>query len=243
MPRNRNKFMSDRWQPKRFIGAFLLMVMIAGQPMAQGSSRDVIGILIDNTGSMRPHLSLMKEIAKEIVASSSSTTYFSLFSFQFVKVEKKERAMILLGSQCSTDREILKKEIDILPIQPGQTMLYDTIRDAADLLAAKRPPTCDAFTEKTFVIISDGEDRASTLKDKELISELQAKKVKVYAVGLIGELSDEPGFVSKSSRDKGKDFLKKLTRETGGNVVFPKNKQSVPDILKALFEPRAAANK
>jgi|GEM_PF-1645030 len=235
--------MSDRWQTKRFIGAFLLMLMIAGQPMAQGSSRDVIGVLIDNTGSMRPHLSLMKEIAKEIVASSTTTTYFSLFGFQFVKVEKEERAMILLGSQCSTDREILKKEIDILPIQPGQTMLYDTIRDAADLLAAKRPPTCDAFTEKALVIISDGEDRASTLKDKELISELQKKNVKVYAVALIEDLSDERGFLSKSSRDKGKDFLKRLTSETGGNIVFPKNKQSVRDILKALFEPKPVTKK
>lgn len=250
--------MINRQQIKWFIGAILLVVMMAGQKMAQ-EPRAVVRILIDNTGSMRQQLGLEKEIAKQIITASKTTTYFSLFGFQFARLEKKERAVILAGSQCSTDRENLKKEIDILPTQPGQTMLYDTIRDAADFLDAKRPTKCNSFAEKTPVVISDGEDRESTTTAEALIGELKRNGMKVFAIGLIEELTndswpfdksakiydastgkevDKPTFKNvKNSKKKAKNFLEKITKETGGKVIFPKKQQTAEQLVKLLFEP------
>jgi hypothetical protein len=61
--------------------------------------------------------------------------------------------------------------------------------------------------------------------------------VKVYAIGLIEELDSSRGFVSDSSQNKSKIFLRKVTKETGGNVVFPKLKKDskFEDLLTELF--------
>ncbi len=38
-----------------------------------------------------------------------------------------------------------------------------------------------------------------------------------------------------SPQTKSKDFLKKITKETGGRVIFPQAKQTIEDVVKQLF--------
>ena len=138
---------------------------------------------------------------------------------------------------------MIGKQLDSLFTVPGQTTLIHAIHTAALRLGSDKPANCGDFSEMNLVIITDGEDRASTMKLTDLIDSLKASGVKVNAVGLINELSKETGFIGKSAAQKGKEFLEKITKETGGKVVFPKRKQTIEEIAKQLFEPTALNSK
>lgn len=72
---------------------------------------------------------------------------------------------------------------------------------------------------------------------------MKENRIKVYAIGLLEALGTDGGFVGASPQVKSKDFLKKITKETGGRVIFPKEKQTVEDIVKDLFAEKTIESK
>jgi Ca-activated chloride channel family protein len=72
-------------------------------------------------------------------------------------------------------------------------------------------------------LFSDGEDRDSFYKEQQLFNLLRETDVQIYAIGFIGDLDKEGGFISKSPQGKAKAFLERLASETGGKVYFPNN--------------------
>ena len=45
--------------------------------------------------------------------------------------------------------------------------------------------------------------------------------MQIYAIGFVGDLDKEGGFISKSPQGKAKAFLERLAEVTGGKVYFP----------------------
>ena len=89
---------------------------------------------------------------------------------------------------------------------------------------------------KVLVLITDGEDRKSTIKEKELLAELQQHQIKVFAIGLVQKL-DQDAYM-RSARDKATKLLNKITKETGGRALFPKShSDDVSALLLELFAP------
>ena len=43
----------------------------------------------------------------------------------------------------------------------------------------------DSYARKVLVLITDGEDRLSRIKSKQLLAELKQANIQVYAVGLV----------------------------------------------------------
>ena len=89
------------------------------------------------------------------------------------------------------------------------------VLDAVDAMAESlnQPPAAAA---KVIIMITDGEDRVSEKSLKEVVAKLKENKISVYAIGLVQQLEG-------SKRGKASDFLKSLTKQTGGRVVFPKS--------------------
>lgn len=218
------------------ITKLILVFVFSVIAMSQETQRSGFGIFVDNTGSLRPQIDMEIEAANEVLKQVKPGSYVYLFGFATDPTSNSRMARFAVGAQCSTDRDLVKKQIDGLFTVPGQTTLFDAIKTSAEYLDTKRPDKCDAFAEKSLVVITDGEDRASVTREKDLIKSLKAQGIKVYVIGLIEDLSKEGGFVGKSPYEKARGFLEKLTNETGGNVVFPKKKQSITDVIKKLFE-------
>lgn len=218
------------------LAKFILIFVLAVQVVAQEEARVAYGIFVDNTGSLRTQIEKELEAAREVLKQTKSGSYLFLFGFATDPNANSRMARFAVGTQCSTDRDLIKKQIDGLFTVPGQTTLFDAIKTSAEYLDTKKPDTCAMFSERNLVLITDGEDRASATKEKELIASLKARSVRVYAIGLIDELSDEGGFIGKSPKEKSRDFLVKLTKETDGNVVFPKKKLSMEEVVTKLFE-------
>ena len=121
-------------------------------------------------------------------------------------------------------------------MQTGQTTLLDAIYSVAERLNTKVNLDRNAFSHKVLILITDGEDRVSKVKEKELIKQLKDSGVKVYAVGLVQELDRESGLIRRSPRCGAEEFLKRVTKETGGRVKFPTSiEQNVDGLLSELF--------
>lgn len=94
----------------------------------------------------------------------------------------------------------------------------------------------DTFADKAIFLITDGEDRVSKIKEKQLIKVLKENVIKVYAIGLVKELEKEGGIIHKAPREMAVAFLEKITKETGGRAVFPKFKKTEANkLLEELF--------
>jgi VWFA-related protein len=103
----------------------------------------------------------------------------------------------------------------------GGTALYDAVVASADKLVAdaKRP-------KQVLILITDGEDNASTLNLEQTIHRVQQLSGPViYSIGLL--FGDE---TSRSEVKHARRALEMLSTETGGMAFFPKNIEQVDQI-------------
>lgn len=203
---------------------------------AQTEKKNAYGILIDNTGSLRSQFAVVINLSKGIVEQTHKRGPISLFLFKPQGEGSGRLAVVYPGIEWSEDKAILDKYIDSIFVVPGQTKLLDGTDAMAAQLNAKVSLDKGPFADKVIFLITDGEDRYSKTSEKELIKTLKASGIKVYAVGLVKELDQQGGFIRKAPSEKAIAFLEKITKETGGRVVFPKSKKSdVVVLLNELF--------
>jgi VWFA-related protein len=103
----------------------------------------------------------------------------------------------------------------------GGTALYDAVVASADKLVAdaKRP-------KQVIVLITDGEDNASTLNLEQTIRRVQELSGPViYTIGLL--FGDE---MSRAEVRHARRALEMLSAETGGIAFFPKSMEDVDQI-------------
>jgi VWFA-related protein len=103
----------------------------------------------------------------------------------------------------------------------GGTALYDAVVASADHLVtdAKRP-------KQVLVLITDGEDNASTLNLVQTIRRVQELSGPViYSIGLL--FGDE---MSRGEVRHARQALEMLSTETGGIAFFPKSMEPIDEI-------------
>jgi len=213
----------------------LLTLFFPVLTFAQSEKKAAYGILIDNTGTMRTQFGNVQILCNAVAQNTTQRGLVSLFNFETQGTEKNPFAKVTNGTEWSQDKNALEKYIAGLKVVPGQTVLFDAIRSIAKATDAKA--NSEKLSEKIIILITDGEDRASEVTEKQLLKELKESGVKVYAIGLVTELYSEQSLFGDSSKGKATKFLKKVTKETGGNAIFPKLKKDtkVEDLLTELF--------
>jgi VWFA-related protein len=103
----------------------------------------------------------------------------------------------------------------------GGTALYDAVVASADKMVAdaKRP-------KQVLILITDGEDNASSLNLEQTIHRVQQLSGPViYSIGLL--FGDE---MSRAEVRHARNALEMLSRETGGMAFFPKSIDQVDQI-------------
>lgn len=197
---------------------------------AQEKKKIAYGILLDNTGSLRSQFDTVKEIGKSVARHVCERGPVSLFAFQSGGTGPAIPTARVVGSQ---DEPQLIQAIDRLSVQPGQTTLLDAIE-----LMTERLHQSSGDADKVVVLITDGEERSSEVRQKTLIQKLKDLNVKVFAVGLVKDLESDGGLIRKSPRSRATELLKLLARETGGRAVFPKStRPNLPELMTELGIP------
>ncbi|MBB6142095.1 VWFA-related protein [Silvibacterium bohemicum] len=182
----------------------------APQAIASFQHQDIpvsMGILVDNSGSMRDKRAAVNAAALDLVRASNAQDEAFIVNFS-------DEAFI--DQDFTSDLAKLRDGLAHIDSKGG-TALYDAVVASADQLAkgAKR-------SKQVLLIITDGEDNASSLTLEQAIRRVQQMQGPVvYSIGLL--FGDEGGRESR----RAKRALQLLSDETGGLAFFPKSLNDV----------------
>ena len=173
------------------------------------------GIVIDNSGSVRPLIERVIRIVKTIVDANGLDD--QTFIVTFVDSDK-----IVLRQELTSSKSELYDAADNMFIEGGKTAIIDAVKRSADHLAASSKG--DPGRIYRLVLITDGDESESKTKINELFATLKAEKISVLVFGI----SDQREFNTK--------FIDKLVKESGGRKYIPKTQAETDDALRELVK-------
>ena len=170
-----------------------------------------IGLLIDNSGSMYDKLPAVEKAAVDLVKLSNP---------------KDEEFLVDFNSDAFIDQDFTssldKLQQGLSYIKPsGGTAAYDALVASADYLTkgAKN-------AKQVLIIITDGEDNASSATLEQAIRRIQDLDGPViYCIGLL--FGDD---VDKREARTAQKVLTTIAQQTGGEAYFPKSLKEVDAI-------------
>ncbi|HUO26319.1 MAG TPA: VWA domain-containing protein [Candidatus Aquilonibacter sp.] len=168
-----------------------------------------MGIVIDNSGSMREKRAKVNQAALNLVRSSNPQDEVFVVNFN---------DEYYLDQDFTNDLLKLKDALEKIDAKGG-TALYDAVVASADHL--KRYGRLD---KKVLFVVTDGEDNASQENLEQAVKQLQEENgPSVYAIGLLGE-EEHP--------KRAKRALQIIAERTGGLAFFPKTLDQVDEISR-----------
>ena len=171
-----------------------------------------LGIVIDNSASMRPKRP--EAITAALAFARTSNPHDEIFVVSF-----NERVRLALPEGLRfTDDPVKLRDALILLEPSGRTALYDAIQKA---LAHAQNGT---HGRKALLVISDGGDNASAIDWKQMEQVALESKATIFTIGVFN--SDD--------RDKNPGVLKQLARITGGEAYMPDELKELSGICKIV---------
>jgi VWFA-related protein len=170
-----------------------------------------IALVIDNSGSMYRKRPSVNKSALDLIEASNRNDEAFVVNFS-------DEAFI--DQDFTSDEHKLRDGLSHIDSRGG-TALYDAVVASADKLVAdaKRP-------KQVLILITDGEDNASTLNLEQTIRRVQELSGPViYSIGLL--FGDE---MSRAEVRHARRALEMLSGETGGLAFFPKSMEQVDEI-------------
>lgn len=174
-----------------------------------------VGILVDNSGSMRDKRRQVNTAAVEFVKASNPEDEVFIVNFN-------DEAYLDMDFTNDIDRmQDALQRID----SRGGTALYDAIDVSLAHLRKKAK-----HDKRILLIISDGEDNASQGTDLEtLVRSLQEQdsQTAIYAIGLLSE-------EEKRSAKRAERSLRHMARASGGPAYFPDSADEVGELTQQI---------
>ncbi|HEY0078345.1 MAG TPA: VWA domain-containing protein [Pyrinomonadaceae bacterium] len=183
----------------------------------QGPARIVL--LVDNSLSLRTDVEKLAEATREFA-------YEIYEGDQVMVVGFDEQPEII--ADWTDDAKKIEAALPTFR-KRGEPRLFDAISAVVD--QALRPFAA-GNRKRAIVLVSDGLDRGSKTSFDDVLSELQAQDITVYAL----QIPDRTGGAFRRDRPKPEQALQKLTESTGGRVLSIRNSrnaaQSICDELR-----------
>jgi VWFA-related protein len=185
------------------------------QQIKQVKREDVpvsMGLIVDNSGSMRDKRSRVEAAALALVKESNKDDEVFVVNFN-------DEAFLDLphGKEFTSDIKEMEEALTRIDSRGG-TAMRDAIRMSIDWLKEKAHKD-----KKVLVVVTDGNDNGSVITLESLVRAAQQSEVLIYAVGLLGE--EERREAKRATR-----ALETLAEATGGQAFFPKELTEVDRI-------------
>lgn len=190
------------------------------QPIKIFKREDVpvsIGIIIDNSGSMKEKRQKVELAAMDMVKASNPQDEVFIVNFN-------DEAW--LDVPMTSDIKAMQEGVARIDSRGG-TAMRDAISMSIDYLKkeAKRQ-------KKVLLVITDGNDNASTVNLERLVNRAQQNEVLLFSIGLLNEEERREAKIAKRALDA-------LARESGGLAFYPKGPAEVDQItLQVAHEIR-----
>jgi len=170
-----------------------------------------MGIVIDNSGSMREKRAKVNQAALNLVRSSNPKDEVFIVNFNDEQY---------LDQDFTHDLRKMKEALEKIDARGG-TALYDAVVASADHLRQNA-----RLEKKVIFLVTDGEDNASSETLEQAIKQLQQEGgPSVYTLGLLGD-EDHPKRARKA--------LQIIADHTGGISFFPKTLDEVDAISRTI---------
>jgi Ca-activated chloride channel family protein len=192
-------------------GDFKIFENNVEQPLKVFKREDIpvsVGIIVDNSGSMRDKRKGVNAAALKFVRTSNPRDEVFIVNFN-------DEAF--LDADFTDNMKLLEEGLEKIDSRGG-TALYDALagpEGALDHLTRK-----GTRDKKVLLVITDGEDNASGLSLEQVVKSVQHSNAVVYTVGLLG---DESG----GSLRRARRALEAFSKASGGAAYFPKNPADV----------------
>ena len=186
-----------------------------GRPQAITSfrSEDVpvaIGIVVDNSGSMRDKREKVSQAVLNLVRASNPRDEVFVVNFN---------RNSYLDQDFTSDPGLLERALHQVSMQ-GDTALYDAVVASAIHLENN-----SRFDKRILLVITDGQDNMSRETLDEAVRGVERRNgPTLYAVGLMGG----------GMQGMGRQALQRLADATGGAAFFPDDLSQVEDITQKL---------
>jgi Ca-activated chloride channel family protein len=168
-----------------------------------------MGLVIDNSGSMRDKRPRVNEAALTLVQASNPHDESFVVNFN-------DDYYLDLDKDFTSSIPELKEALERIDAR-GSTALYDAVIGSLDHLKKGHKD------KKVLLVVTDGEDNVSRNTLEKTVREIQKSNVVIYAIGLF---SDE----DRKNRKKAMRALKDITTASGGVAFFPENVDDVHNI-------------
>ena len=185
------------------------------QEITQFANADIpvtVGLVVDESGSMRPKKPEVVAAALAFIQASNSQDEIFVINFN----ERARRGLPDIVP--FTDDVNMLRAALWNGIPEGRTALYDAMEMALHQLDMGRRD------KKTLVLISDGGDNISQHKFPDVMHDVLTSLATIYTIGIFDE--DDP--------DRNPSVLEKLAHVSGGSVYFPKSLDDVAPICRQI---------
>jgi len=169
-----------------------------------------LGIVIDNSGSMREKRAKVAKAAVNLVKASNPQDEVFVVNFS---------DEYYLDQPFTNKINLLQEALEKYETRGG-TALYDAVVASADELKKH-----GKLQKKILFVVTDGEDDASRESLEQAVRRLQEENgPTVYAIGVLGE----------ERQRRAKRALETMAERTGGIAFFPRSLEEVDSISSAV---------
>jgi Ca-activated chloride channel homolog len=172
-----------------------------------------MGLVIDNSGSMRDKRPRVNEAAITLVENSNPQDEAFVVNFN-------DDFYLDLDKDFTSSVPELKEALERIDSR-GSTALYDAIIGSIDHLKKA------SKDKRVLLVVTDGEDNTSRNSLEKTIREIQKTDTVIYTIGL---LSQE----SKKNAKRAKKALEEISLASGGLSYFPENVDDVHSICQQV---------
>lgn len=172
-----------------------------------------MGLVIDNSGSMRDKRPRVNEAALTLVQSSNPQDEAFVVNFN-------DDFYLDLDKDFTNSIPELKEALERIDAR-GSTALYDAIIGSLDHLKK------GTKEKKVLLIVTDGEDNTSRNTLEKTVREIQKTDTVIYTIGLLEE-------ESKKNARTAKRALMAIAQASGGVAYFPENVEDVHAICEQV---------
>jgi VWFA-related protein len=193
--------------------AFSVFENGSAQPITSFRREDVpvaMGIVIDNSGSMRDKREKVSQAVMNLIRSSNPNDQVFVVNFS---------QNPYLDQDFTSNVNLLQAALHQVSAK-GSTALYDAVVASAAHLRNNTN-----LEKKVLLVITDGQDNMSQETLEEAARKLeQPNGPTLYAIGLLGS----------GLQRSGRDALQDLSAETGGVAYFPQSLDQVDNITRTV---------
>jgi Ca-activated chloride channel homolog len=169
-----------------------------------------MGIVIDNSGSMREKRAKVNQAALNLVRSSNPQDEVFVVNFN---------DEYYLDQDFTNDLLKLKEALEKIDARGG-TALYEAVVASADNFRNTK------LERKVLFVVTDGEDNASRETLEQAVKHLQGENgPSVYAIGILGD-EEHP--------KRARRALEIIAQRTGGLAFFPRTLDEVNEISRQV---------